>query len=358
MKIGYSSPAGDKFYIEPSEQDLLYLLRKMSWKREEFLDYSLTEVSKYYKVPWIKISTSKGDISAPYQMIHDYRKDKTLNWGTTIVASDYQFPSQLEHHRSQMIEVFEKKGLLKRGSSQCPRVFSFKIRKAIPHYELQCAFYYDQVGSNLSLDYKLPTSLVVNGKNCSTVREWDLLQSQMPNSDLPSFEKSKLANTIGVTIGVSAKTKNGKKVILKRKRSSKVAVYANMWSNPFGFALALENDYPLNTELKIEDLIRRDYNHEFATELGLEYSDFNPPQPIAFCRDLLRGGKPQFFLEAESRISFENLRDKINDKSGEHSSKLKIIGENDISPRLDEKFSPELKATIILSNMGEGIVAL
>jgi len=358
MKIGYSSPSGDKFYIEPSEQDLLYLLKKMPWKREEFLDYSLTEVSKYYKVPWIKISTSKGEISAPYQMIHDYRKDKILNWGTTIVSNDYQFPSQLEHHRSQMIEVFEKKGLLKKGSSQCPRVFSFKLRKSIPHYKLQRAFYYDQVGSNLSLDYKLFTPLVVNGDNCFTVREWDILQAKMPTMDLPSFEKSKLANTIGVTIGVSSKTKGGEKVILKRKRSSKVAVYANMWSNPFGFALALENDCPLNTEIKIEDLIRRDYNHEFATELGLEFSDFNPPKPIAFCRDLLRGGKPQFFLEAESRISFEDLRKKINDKSGEHSSKLKIINNNEMSPKIDEKFSPELKATIVLSHMNNNRIAL
>lgn len=358
MKIGYSTPAGEKLFIEPSEQDLKYLLNMLPWKKEKFIDYSLAEVSKFYKVSWINISTSKGNISAPYQIIHDYRNDKTLNWGTTIVSNDYHFPSQLEFHKSEMIKMFEKKGHLKKGSSQCPRVISFKLRKCIPHFELERAHYFDQVGTNLSLDYKLKAPIVVNNKDCSTVREWDIFQSQAQSIDLPSFEKSKLANTIGVTIGISAKTKNGKKVILKRKRSSKVSVYANMWSNPFGFALALEGDCPLNTEIKIEDLIRRDYNHEFATELGLEFSDFHPPKPIAFCRDLVRGGKPQFFLEAESRITFEELRKKLNDKSGEHSGKLKIIGDYEISPTMNVQVSPELKATIILLNMSEEIIAL
>lgn len=356
MKFEYSNASGNTVSIEPTAQDLSYLLGLLPWKREDFLDYSLTEVAKHYNIPWIKISTRKGEISAPYQMIHDYgQPTQKSNWGTAKISSDFEFPSALIPHRSKMVEIFEKKGLLKKGNSSCPRVASFQLLNSVPQFDLQLASYFDQVGTNLTLDYRLAAPLISNANACSTVREWDISQAQVQYGSLPSFKQSQLANTIGVSIGITAHTKDGKKVILKRKRSSKVAVYANTWSTPFGFALALEQDAVRNKVLPIEDLIRRDYNHEFAEELGLQFLDFTPPRPIAFCRDLLRGGKPQFFLEAEALIPFEELRKKLQDHSNEYSSRIKITHEKDSTTKIDTRVSPEYKCFLILASLKEDV---
>ena len=354
MKFVYSTPSGDNVCIEPTAQDLSYLLNLVPWKREDFLDYSLTEVSRHYNVPWIKISTNKGEITAPYQLIHDYRQStQKSNWGTAKITTDFEFPSALIPHRSKMVKIFEKKGLLKKGNSSCPRVASFQLLNSAPHFDLQRASYFDQVGTNLTLDYRLTAPLSSNNKVCTTIREWDISQAQIQNDSLPSFKQSLLANTIGVSIGITAKTKDGKQVILKRKRSSKVAVYANTWSTPFGFALSLEQDVVRNKIISIEDLIRRDYNHEFAEELSLQFSDFTPPKPIAFCRDLLRGGKPQFFLETKALIPFEELRKKLIDHSNEYRGSIKITQEEDLKTQIDTRVSPEFKCFLILTSLKE-----
>jgi len=351
MKFSYSTPTGDKFSIEPTVEALSYLLGLLPWTREEFLDYSLSEVAKHYDIPWVRISTPKGEISSPYLLLHDYRKmPQPLNWGTAKISTDFQFPAQLIPHRSKMVDIFQKKGLLSKGNSTCPRVARFQMAGPVPHFELQRASYFDQVGTNLTIDYKLSQPIEINGRRCATVREWDVSQAQVKARGLPSFDQSQLANTIGVSIGITARTRNGRKVTIKRKRSSKVAVYANTWSTPFGFALALEQDFTRDKKFPIEDLIRRDYNHEFAEELGLQFSDFTAPKPLAFCRDLLRGGKPQFFLEAKALVPFEDLRKKLQDHTVEHKGRIKITQDSDSATRIDTRVSPEFKCLLILAS--------
>jgi hypothetical protein len=225
-----------------------------------------------------------------------------------------------------MIQDFESRNLLKKGNQRCPRVKRFETQGETPNFVLQEAHYYDQVGTNLSVDYPLENPIVARGYECHSVRQWDIIQSQGEEKRLPKFEESRLANTLGVAIGISARSREGQTHWLQRRRAKDVATYAGMWHLPFSFALCIDDESRKATDLK--SLIRFDLGHERGEELGgLEHSDFGELKPIAFCRDLARGGKPQLFLEMPCFVPFEQIRDKVqeNTPAAEFSSKIEVV---------------------------------
>jgi hypothetical protein len=86
-----------------------------------------------------------------------------------------------------------------------------------------------------------------------------------------------------------------------------------------------------------------DWGHELAQELGLEVSDFEPPRPLVFCRDMVRGGKPQFFFEIVSRKPLEELRRSIGSDESEY------VGKIETAEALSKTYSPELLAFSVLT---------
>ncbi len=350
MEIKYSA-LEQSWSVVFSKEDLLDFANLFRWRKKDvYLDYSLTKVEKFYgesKIHWVEKETRRGIIRAPYHIVFDYRDFSSKEWGFVKFSGKYEFPKALVEHRERMVERFKKENRLKKGNNPAPRVSRFSLNsKGLPIFHVEKAYYFDQVGTNLTLDYHLPEPIQVNGRVCQTVREWDLAQA---NSDsLPPFEKSKLANTIGISIGVYAYTKNGEKVILKRRRHKKVAVYPNMWHVPFSFALAIDFSFEDNKLKTLKDFISLDLGHEFAEEIGLDFSDFSPIKPLAFCRDLTRGGKPQFFFAIESELYFEELKEKIQDRTNEFVDKLSIV-EKTFLNKQKIPYSPELTAFLLLN---------
>lgn len=344
------SPLDQSWSVLFSKEDLLELSNLFNWKRKDiYLDYSLSIVEKYYssyEIKWIEKETSKGIIRSPYHLEFDYRNSLVKDWGKVKINGRYKFPPELIEHKEEMLKLFNQEKRLKKGNNPAPRISKFSIdSNGLPIFDIEKAYYFDQVGTNLTLDYKLSKPILYNDKNCHTVREWDIVQAK--RHGLPLLNESKLANTIGVSIGIYAISEKGNKVILKRKRGRHVAVYANMWHVPFSFALT--NDFSLEKgeEKSLKDFINFDFGHEFAEEIGLDFSDFSPVKPLAFCRDLTRGGKPQFFLEMESKISFEELKSKIKDSTEEFVDKLSIVDSTNLINK-NVPFSPELSAFILL----------
>ena len=224
-----------------------------------------------------------------------------------------------------MNERFTKEGRLFKGDSLCPRVAAFVLDGGTnPSFRIERAWYADQVGTNLTLDYPLPQPLRIGERDCRSVREWDRQQAVGDALDMPSFTASRLANTIGVSIGITCRTRDGGLALLRRQRAKNVAVYAGMWASPFAFALSIPKDLP-DGRHRLRDLIGFDLGVEFADEVGLELSDFSPPRPVAFCRDVVRGGKPQFFFEMSTDVAFESIAERLGSKSAEYKSRVELV---------------------------------
>lgn len=351
-KLTYTQePQAWTFEITPD--DISFLMRAMAGKKETvYLDYRTTTAEKSYSnsnIRWLELITHRGVLRTPYELIFDYRTQQgKTSWGKLILRGRYSFPPELAEHREEVKNRMEREGRLSKGNNPAPRVCGFRIAEdGVPYYLMERAFYYDQVGTNLSLDYSLSAPIEVSGIRCTTVRQWDIVQAGGVKT-LPTFEMSRLANTVGVAVGVICETESGKQVLLRRKRADNVAVYAGMWHLPFSFALTMENsDETIESDVK--DFLKFDIGHELAEELlGLESADFGPVTPLAFCRDLARGGKPQFFFVMQCRLPFEEIQKRAKNTSGEFKGKIEKLQVRNYAADAQAGYSPEFAAFAVL----------
>lgn len=319
----------------------------------EFLHYDPNWLAVHYADSCLQWLNSPDDaLRAPYEIIHDYRSYPLMDWGKFVFKGKYNFPHELAEVKSIMERKFRKMGRLYKGDNSCPRVSNIKTEQHTLLLEIQKACYYDQVATNLSLDYKHEAKIAQH-LGYSTIRDWDIAQSNTPKGQLPSLVKSRLANTIGVALGIVATDKHGRKMLLTRERTSSVAVYSKMLHLPFSFALNFDsNQLKENYCGTLQEPIKPDFRHEQAQELGLEPADidFNQIKPLLFCRDLCRGGKPQFFLDVELKIPYEDLLKKIVEQSSpKNEFKAQPFGLTLQQAVKDtHHFSPELLAYVIL----------
>ena len=296
------------------------------------------------------LSGSYNKFQVPYELIFDYRKNPTSDWGTYTYSGDFHFPPELEAWRAALVGLFKNKGFLYKGDHICPRINNVFPGKDQLSIEIQRATYFDQVATNLSLDYPLNDSLA-KSLHARTVREWDLRQSGPIQGGIPPLSRSKLANTIGVALGITTTNAMGEKVILIRRRTSHVAVSQNRLVLPFSFSLNL-NEHICNPgdSGSISDLIKTDFRQEQKEELGLdpEVLDFEKIKPVAFCRELCRGGKPQFFFRLETDIKLGDLQGLVKESSTINKEfRGPLMGLTmDKAFKDMNRFSPELNAFI------------
>ena len=339
-----------------SAEDLVrisHFQSKFTQKRSPFLNYNTAWLQQYYHKTCDQgslLKSADSKLVAPYEILYDYRNTQNADWGSYSYSGEFSLTNELAPVKSAFIELFKKRNLLYKGDNICPRIHEFNISDGKLSIGIQKAHYYDQVATNLSLDYPLTGEDVTNllAKN---LREWDIIQSKTDPGNLPSFQKSKLANTIGVALGITAKNKKNEKIMLIRQRTKNVAVSQNMFVLPFSFSLNLDNKICQSPHSgSIFDLIRTDFRHEQAEELGLEPNiiDFEKVKPVLFCREFCRGGKPQFFFEIDQDIPFEELRMQIRESSATKKEyKGDILGitiKQGIN--LYKSLSPELNAFI------------
>lgn len=295
----------------------------------------------------LSLQSRSGRIEAPYVCVVDYRDAAFVSLGYFRNEGRYALPGELALLREAEVGRRTSSGKLSKRDQPAVRIADVRINpdKTVV-FALQDATYYDQVGSNLSVDAPLPATLGVDSPRASTAREWDKVQAGAQGS-LPSLAASRLANTIGVAIGIRARDQAGRSAIVVRKRGPDVDVYPNMWHVPFSFALSFTPPMPRSGSL--ESLINFDYAHELMQETGLEPDEVLRIRPLMLARDLVRAGKPQFFLEMETTLSFENLNRKMNrHDSNEYRSSSRLVVLGEVPPFVDQDGSPELLAFMCL----------
>lgn len=207
-----------------------------------------------------------------------------------------------------------------------PRMASFE---KINDKEYKCSFektcYYNQIRTNLTMDYPIE----VPGYGDTTMRKIEMKKRKKDGDQsrrLPLLSESGLANVVGVSaiwcMGDDAAHR--KYYLLPRKED--VGVYENMLGMPSGDIECPKGDKFPNDSLV--DFLKWEIAREFAEETGIADSErddtkYSKPLetnkikhrtklniiPLAFLREMLRGGKPQmFFLIRTEVIPDKKLR--------------------------------------------------
>ena len=307
----------------------------------------------YTDARMLALRTQAGVQRIPYTVEFSYigRTDLFESWGyAEVLERQYRFPVELTGYKEHIYAKYPSQ--IARPDDHgavCPRVQHFFVSNAgNPRWKIEFANYADQVGTNMYPDELLSPPIRVDNTttDATCVRELDQLLARCPNR-LPSFDASRLSNTIGVSVGIMAKREDGREVVLWRRRSLEVRIYPGMPATPLSFALNLPiRDWHGSQALR--DLVFADYNAERAEELGVEQHLFSPLMPLAFCRDLPRAGKPQLFLEKRSWIPFEQLRAHVVQNSAEWIGDLQAL---DVGAPPPADASPELLAYLALRQM-------
>jgi hypothetical protein len=240
-------------------------------------------------------------VDIPYELLFDYRsREPGRSWGKVEVRHErYASPPVLAAHRAN--EVMARGPQLYKGDLAAARVQDFRHDADEPTFVIQQATYYDHVGTNLSLDVPLSPPVWEGGRQCRTVRDWDVAQAGLPEGALPPLSRSALANTLGVAIALGVVLEDGSRSLLRRMRSERLAVYQSVWHVPWSFSFSPPS---LTGSLSLREYLSMDLGHEMGMELGLHPSEISPLTPIAFTRDLTHGGKPQLFFFAECQVPF------------------------------------------------------
>lgn len=168
------------------------------------------------------------------------------------------------------------------------------------HCQLQEACYYDQVRTNLTLDYPILDSV-----HDDSLRIRDL----SPDHRLRAFDSSIMANTIGISgiwvMRPNSKSSCNRRFFLKPRKNG-TGVFSSMFGTISGVVEPPKAGIPSITSL--EEYLTSEMRRELYEESGITYliesgqldEDSVKITLLSFTRELIRGGKPQFFFLIES----------------------------------------------------------
>ena len=243
-------------------------------------------------------------LQLPYEEEIDFIKTPaaTISIASMVVNKKYTLPRHLEEATQELLDTFNAER--KCTDDPHPRMSSF-TQVGENQYEctIEEATYYQQIRTNLTLDYPI-TIKGIDGD--STLRAYDHSASKR----LTDLSSSYLSNAIGVSaIWMMGKPGNRQVFLLPRKK--RVGVFETKMGIPSGnVEMPANNTFSTSS---LVDFLKLDIAREFAEETGLcgkniDISKFSKPVPkptmiehmeiipLAFVRELLRGGKPQMFF--------------------------------------------------------------
>lgn len=301
------------FYTEGIIQEMLFSHDFKKSKDTKYIKYSSS--LKYYpddkKIFTIKTIDSEIDVEIPYKEVINFIEDPLSK---IIVEGDIN-EFKMEERVYDLTDSNEREYLSENPGTTDGSILRVKALKNIYNSVYECKLerstYFKQVRTNLSLDLPLKID------HEATLRSYDLAD----DSNLPDFEKSIMVNSIGVSSVVYFRDKETgeRRFFLKPRKGKRVddgagnlsgtGVFQDMLGTISGVA-------QMPSGHKVDSLVAyatSEMIREFNREAGLEEGE-NPVKqivPLAFVRELARGGKPQFFflieIEQLSNGAFKNL---------------------------------------------------
>lgn len=175
------------------------------------------------------------------------------------------------------------------------RLNSLDVRNGATTLLLQEAKYHDQGRSNMVLDYK--------SQRGATLRS--LLIAEYSRK-LPPLSDPRLGNTIGMATFILYPDNDGCPVPYLVRRATNLSVFHGGVHASASCAAEWFTDGPRD----FATMLAADMHNEIKQELGIARSETSSLYPIAFCREFLRGGKPQLFFLAATGLNREQLKQK------------------------------------------------
>lgn len=316
-----------------------------------FIDYGIAERNGYYpgarRVFNIRIDGRLQSVEIPYKELVDFIGAETaIRLDTSAFERPFELSAELCEKTQPAFDSFSATRLLKTNDSTV-RVCRFGADDAAAGQYvcgLQKATYYDQVRTNLTLDRLFP------GIEEDSVRSIDLGKDK----SLRSFEDSIMANTLGVSAiwvmedGSTPLRKKRLKYFLM-PRSRRTGVYNGMLSSVGGVARApRDGDFPATLEAFAATEMKREFIEESGIDMLVAEGKIRDEDirliPLAFVRDLVRGGKPQFFF----LISTPHIRSRDLDKAFRKSfNGIEEFSRGSIARMRKMKLSPETLANLL-----------
>jgi hypothetical protein len=229
-------------------------------------------------------------------------KIKTIN-------AKYKPPLELQKHYDEAISLFKKLGKIRQNqnfeweNNNCIKITEWNMDKQI--ITIQPATYFDQIGTNLTVDW---ASTFIDENNPSATIRNNIEGHE--DGKLPKLKTSILANTLGVSVVLVNKIT---KDVLIPIRGVEQAIMTNgvgQFHCSASGVFELDN-FPSNGEILKFDIFLNGMHKEIQEEIGLT-KKFYELIPLAFSRELVRGGKPQLFFIAETELDIKDIKSKMS----------------------------------------------
>lgn len=211
----------------------------------------------------------------------------------------YQIPTQVAQHSNELMEAHAHSKVYNRLAVRLN-----DVQREGDRVTLTCSqtYYYDSLITNRAMDYVLE-----NGKTVREIYE--------PGPFLSALKESKLSNHLGYNGFLE--TADGKLIFVLRGKN--LSIGKGTWATSIGASLKAE--YALTDEKKItKQTLSYTVAKEIADELYIDVPqdvDFTQ-RIIAFYRDLVEGGKPQFlFYYKLENYTFEQFEKQFKSKYDE-----------------------------------------
>lgn len=218
----------------------------------------------------------------------------------SIEPSSYRTPEKLLNHTNAAVDLFKRMNKLRylKDKQEWENNTSLRVNYFDSTGKMSCqkARYFDQVGTNITLDWA--SGALANGWR--TIR----IDVERPvNGKLCPLRESNLANTLGVAVILYDKALSP----IMRVRSDSLGSIPKCGLH--STASGVHEVDPMQPSGVFDySILERGMVKEIKHEIGLDEHEYQL-LPIVFARELPRGGKPQLFFMALAKVDNQRIRD-------------------------------------------------
>ncbi len=232
------------------------------------------------------------------------------NFQVIIDYSHYVVPANLKKHKEEAIKLFKAIPKLRKDpktndweNELSARIQSFETDKAL--IKIQPAYYFEQIGSNLTIDWASKQFPPGYSKNIATIHNF--IEPPI-NGYLPKLNESMLANTLGVAAMVYT---NDQKMLIPIRGDNQAVMSGTggkfhcSASGVFNWEVIGKYTFEQTFEIFVKGMRK-----EIETEINLVPSDYEL-FPLIFARELPRAGKPQLFFGVKTKLNLDCVYEKM-----------------------------------------------
>lgn len=277
------------FLAETFIKDMLWNFDFTTKVRTKWIDYGAW--TKYYASDRKRFKIEKStrdpkDIELPYSEVLRWAERPQARVLVNGLIDEFQMSSEMLAKTERNLYDFLKD---KPDTKDNPILRVADLKKdeqgSTVQVRLQRSRYFDQVRTNLTLDYPLTDGI-------QTLRALDLSEDK----NLPPLNQSCLVNSLGVSAIVWIH-QGDKKLFFTKVRKPSEGVFERMLGTVSG-VVEPPTGRPMTDLL---EYAKEEISREMTAETGIGQNHVERIIPLALCRELTRGGKPQFFFSIQLR---------------------------------------------------------